>query len=149
MKFSIEYTNSVEQKELMYYMNDCSFNTEPTLNQSNLDIVINKLYLTSIDEDNKIVEVWGFCPYKGWIKSKIQVPEYNKGILRVLDNLEYGVGSYRVADWPVYRNKKTGWVCLGEPNGKGNAVEFMTNCVAVIGFDGDFVALWLKPQFLP
>jgi uncharacterized protein YbdZ (MbtH family) len=51
-------------------------------------------------------------------------------------------------DWLVHVNVKTGWVCIGNPEKKGNAVEFINNCVAVID-DKEFVSLWLKPLKLP
>ena len=52
-------------------------------------------------------------------------------------------------DLPVYVNVHTGWVCIGNPEKKGNAVQFINNCVAVIDENKEFVSLWLKPQSLP
>jgi hypothetical protein len=52
-------------------------------------------------------------------------------------------------DWPVYVNIRTGWVCIGNPENKGNAVEFINNCVAVIDENKCLASLWLKPKKLP
>jgi uncharacterized protein YbdZ (MbtH family) len=151
MKFLIEYTDIVEQKTLIYDIEECSFDTEPTVQEINFDVVINKLNLTAIDDDNKIVQVWGFCGYNRWIKSSYEVPERKKGILKVLDDLTSGVGSFSInkEDVPIYVNVQSGWVCIGNPEKKGNAVEFINNCVAVIDNDKEFVSLWLKPERLP
>jgi hypothetical protein len=151
MKFLIEYTDTVEQKTLIYDIEECSFDTEPTVQEINFDVVINKLNLTVIDDDNRIVQVWGFCGYNEWIKSSYEVPERKKGILKVLDDLTAGVGSFSInkEDVPMYVNVQSGWVCIGNPEKKGNAVEFINNCVAVIDDDKEFVSLWLKPETLP
>jgi len=68
-----------------------------------------------------------------------------------MDNLEsgfsYGINSDD--EWPVYVNQKTGWICVGNPERSGEAVEFMNNCVAVVDNNNKLVSLWLKPQELP
>ncbi len=84
------------------------------------------------------------------MKSSIQVPNYKQGALRVEHNLEHGYayGIYD-EDLPVYVNKRTGWVCIGNPKKSGEAVEFINNCVAVIDNNQELAALWLQPQSLP
>jgi hypothetical protein len=151
MKFLVEYTDTVKQATLTYDIEECSFDTEPTVQEINFDVVLNKLNLTAIDDDNKIVQVWGFCGYNEWIKSSYEIPERKRGTLKVLDDLTSGVGSYSIngKDLPVYVNVQTGWLCIGNPEKKGNAVEFIKNCVAVIDDDKEFVSLWLKPERLP
>jgi hypothetical protein len=150
MKFLIEYTGYTEQRLLTYDIEEFSFDIEPIVEESNFDIVVNKVNLT-VNDDNKIIQVWGFCGYAEWIKSKYSVPEHKKGVLKVIDDLEAGVGSYGVnkEELPVYVNTLTGWVCIGYPEKSGNAVEFINNCVVVIDYEREFVSLWLKPQSLP
>ncbi len=150
MKFLIDYTTILKPKSLTYDVEDCSFDTEPSVQWINFDVVVNKLNLTVVDEDNKIVQIWGFCGYKEWIKSNYKEPQYKKGVLKIVDNLEGGL-AYGISkdDLPMYVNVQSGWVCIGDPEKKGNAVEFITNCVAVIDDDKEFVSLWLKPETLP
>lgn len=151
MKFKIEYTNTIERKNLIYNIEECSFDTEPLIQEVNFDVVLNKLNLTTIDDDNKIVQVWGFCGYNEWIKSNHEVPKSKTGILMILDDLASGLGSYSInkEDLPIYVNVETGWVCIGSPKKKGNAVEFINNCIAVIDDNNEFYSLWLRPQSLP
>lgn len=149
MKFSIEYTGIAEQRLLTYNNEECSFDIEPIDHEINFDIVVNKLNLTVI-EDNKIIQVWGFCGLNKSIKLDFEVPKSKKGVLKVLDNLESGF-AYGISkeDLPIYVNIQTGWVCIGNPEKSGNAVEFIKNCVAVIDTNKEFISLWLKPQSLP
>lgn len=151
MRFLIDYTDTLEPKSLIYNIEECSFDTEPTVEEINFDVVLNKLNLTAIGDDNKIAQVWGFCGYNEWIKSDYEVPERKKGTLKVLDDLPSGVGSFSIKkeDVPMYVNTRTGWVCIGNPERKGSAVEFINNCVAVIDDGKEFVSLWLKPVSLP
>ena len=60
--------------------------------------------------------------------------------------------SYRLNEdsrWPIYINKKKGWVCLGTPKIKDKQlVEFAPNCIATLE-DQEITAIWLKPKDLP
>jgi len=149
MKFLIEYTGVAEQRSLTYDVEECSFDIEPTVQEIEFDVVVNKLNLT-VTDNGKVVQVWGFSGYNEWVKSDCIVPQRSKGTLKVIDNLDYGV-SYRVRqeDFPVYVNPQSGWVCMGDPKKTGQAVEFINNCVAVIDKDQELVSLWLRPQSLP
>ena len=150
MKFFIDYNNEIEHRVLLYNIQEFSFNTSPRVKEINFDIIVNKLNLTVVGKENKIVQVWGFCGFKEWIKSTYKVPKSKKGLLKVVDVLEFGF-SYTVTkeDFPMYVNPKTGWICVGSPEKSGKAVEFIENCVAVIDDNKEFVSLWLKPTSLP
>lgn len=150
MKFKIEYTGVLENRLLTYDIEECSFDMEPIVHGVNFDLVVNKLNLTVVD-DNKIVQVWGYCGLAAWMKSDYTVSHSIKGTLKVVEDLKAGVGSYKVniEELPVYITTQTGWVCIGNPKVKDNAVEFINNCIAVIDNNNEFVSLWLKPQALP
>ena len=149
MKFLVEYTGVSEQRTLIYNVEEYSFDVEPTVQEVEFDVVVNKLNLTVID-NGKVVQVWGFSGYYEWKKSDCIVPQSQRGILKVTDNLDYGL-SYRVReeDFPVFVNLQSGWVCIGDPKRTGQTVEFINNCIAVIDNNQEFVSLWLKPQSLP
>ena len=151
MKFIIEYGKNIQKRVLTYITEDGSFDMEPFVKNYNFELVLNKLTLSVVDDT--IVQVTGFCGFAEWMKSNYQVPEYKSGSLLVKHNLNYGF-AYGINDddnyeYPVYINVQSGWVCIGNPEKKNNAVEFINNCVAVIDDDKDFVSLWLKPDRLP
>lgn len=148
MQLKIEQTNTTENRKLFYILDAYSFDMEPTILAINIEICINYLTLATVDES--IIEVSGFCPYGTWIKSDHNPPSYCSGTLKVITDKEPGF-SYRIneKDWPIYVNIKTGWVCVGNPEAAGEAVEFINNCVAVVNKDDQLVALWLKPESLP
>lgn len=147
MKFLIDYSGRIENKELFYNVEDASFDTEPSSLYINFDIVINKINLTVVDDDNRIVQLWGVFGYNEWIKANYNPPSSKIGILKIVDNLKNGL-AYRINhyDYPIYVNVNTGWICIGTPEKKGNAVEFINNCIAVIDEKNEFVSLWLKPK---
>jgi len=124
---------------------------EPIVNEIDFELILNKLSMSVVD--NRIIQLWGFCGLDKSMKSNYQVPEHRKGILGVEHDLKYGfaygINSDDDYEYPVYVNTKTGWVCIGNPERKDNAVEFINNCVAVIDDNNDFVSLWLKPEKLP
>jgi hypothetical protein len=150
MKFCVEHNGQVEQRLLRYIADEYTFDVYPSVKEISFDTVLNKLNLTAV-ANNTIAQIWGFCPYGEWVKGNYNVPKSVEGALKVVDNLEPGF-SYRInknGDWTTYVNTQTGWICIGNPEKKGNAVEFINNCIAVIDDDKEFVSLWLKPEVLP
>ena len=149
MKFSIEFSNNIGQQILVYLPEECSFYIGKRADiQIDLELILNKLSLPVVND--KIIDVSGFCGIDKSMLSNFQTPEYKKGILKVEHNLDFGF-AYGIndEDLQVHVNIQTGWVCIGNPEKKGNAVEFIRNCVAVIDDNNEFVSLWLRPDKLP
>ncbi|MCD7932447.1 MAG: hypothetical protein LUH15_14435 [Tannerellaceae bacterium] len=148
MKFIIEFTEISSQKTLIYRTDEHSFDMEPWTCGIDFEIALNTLSLTVVD--GTIIQLNGFCGLNKSMKSDCKVPIYKTGLLKILNPENYIVesGAYKLTkeDWPVKINIHTGWVCLGYPEKKGNAVEFINNCVAVIDEEKNLVALWLKPK---
>lgn len=136
---------------MTYDANEFGFGIAPKVMEIDFGLTLNTLELTVAGDDRKVIEVLGFCGYKEWIISKFNIPKYMEGSLKVIDNLESGVGSYciRKETSPIFVNVQTGWLCIGDPQKEGFAVEFINNCVAVLDNDNEFLSLWLKPQSLP
>ena len=148
MKFIVEYGSAIERRLLTYIPEECSFDMEPIVSKIDFELILNKLSLSVVN--NRIIQLWGFCGLDKSMKSNYTVPEYRSGILKVEHNFKYGLADgINDEDFPVYVNTQTGWVCIGEPEKLGNAVEFIDNCAAVIGIDKEFISIWLKPQSLP
>jgi hypothetical protein len=151
MKFLINYTGTPEQRTLIYRDEEFSFDMNQWVYEIDFEIAINTLTFSIID--GKVTQFNGFCGLNKKMKADYNVPQSQKGELKILHSEKYWdrAGCYRVnkEDCPVYVNIQTGWVCIGNPEKKGNAVEFIRNCVAVIGDDKDFISLWLKPEKLP
>jgi hypothetical protein len=150
MNFHVDYSENAEQRILNYESKEYSFDTQPSEREINFDLVLNKLNLSVVD-GGKVVQVWGFCPYGEWKKSNHDVPHHSQGNLKITNDFEPGF-SYKInkdTSWPIYANRQTGWVCIGNPDKHGNAVEFINNCVAVIGENGELLSLWLRPRNFP
>jgi hypothetical protein len=125
---------------------------EPLNGTGDTSIMINDLQL-EIDHEGKIIYVWGLCPLVKYEEIDNFPFEYKTGsLVALLDKPPVPGISYRLNEdrrWPIYINKKKGWVCLGNPATKGKQlVEFAPNCVATM--DGqDLIAVWLYPEKLP
>ncbi len=148
MKFLIEDSDTVADKELVYLIDECSFYMGKINHDVDVEWILNKISLAS--SDNTIIHISGFCGLSISMNSNICVPEYSKGRLKVEHNLKKGF-AYGIYDddQPIHLNTKSGWVCIGDPLKLGKAVEFIQNCVAVINSDGQLLSLWLKPKSLP
>jgi hypothetical protein len=155
MKFTIDVYKNIWQyfwqQQLIYIPKEHSFYMDSIVNKIDIELIINKISLTV--SNNIIVNVNGFCGLDKSMKFIYQVPEHKRGILRVEHDLKYGF-AYGINEnddykYPVHINTQTGWICIGDHEKKGNAVEFINNCVAVIDDKKDFISLWLKPEKLP
>lgn len=151
MKFIIKYGSNIRNNQLLYLEDECSFYIENKNKNIELELMINKIALQI--SNSEVVSLNGFCGLSKSMESNYMTPKYKKGLLRVEHNLEKGF-AYNINDdfqyeYTVNINFKTGWVCIGDPKIKKNAVEFIDCCVAVIDDNGGFVSLWLKPKLLP
>ncbi len=148
MKFTPVFQDSTKQRTLLYLSDECSFTTEGGLDHIEMELIVNKISLAIFE--GTVVAVSGFCGLDASMLKRLEVPISLPGTLRVEHNLKLGF-AYSVNDdeLPVHVDRFLGWVCLGDPTIRENAIEFISNCVAVIDRSGNLVALWLKPRELP
>lgn len=152
MKFLIENPQEGQYFSLVYRPEDYSFDREPHNGTGFTSIMINDLQL-EIDEEGKIIYVWGLCPLVKY-KETNEVPKKYRvqSLVAALDKPPVPGVSYRLNEdtrWPIYINKKTGWVCIGNPKTKDKQlIEFVPNCVATMEGQ-ELIAVWLHPKKLP
>jgi hypothetical protein len=155
IKFRIEKQLDQPCFSLVYHEEDYAFDAEPFYGGGETSILINFLQL-EIDYDGTILYVWGYCPlieYKETDEFPKNYQTYD--LVAILDKPPIPGISYRINNvneewWPIFINKKKGWVCLGNPlpNEKQQMVEFAPNCVAALE-NQEITAVWLKPKSLP
>ncbi len=152
MKFIVQEPQKDQNFFLVYRPEDYSFDVEPLDGTGDTSIMINDLQL-EIDYEGKIMYVWGLCPLIKYEEIDEFPLKYKAGSLVALLDKPPVLGiSYRLNEkerWPIYINKKKGWVCIGNPkiNGK-EMIEFIPNCIATLE-DQEIIAIWLKPRDLP
>ena len=152
MKFLIQKNKTIQTFALVYREEDYSFDIEPHDGSGFTSIMINDLQL-EIDDEGKIIYVWGLCPLIKYEKTNETPESYEStSLVALLDKPPIPGISYRINEkerWPIYINKKKGWVCIGNPkiNGK-QMIEFVPNCVAALE-NQEITAIWLKPKNLP
>jgi hypothetical protein len=155
MKFEMVDTRGVHIHStcaIKYVVGENSFAYDYKDYFQDFSLAVNTLEL-SIDDNFFLSGVSGYDSYVGWKPTYTYQPSFKKGGVRAVIDFDYVPGCVYDIDpqkvWPEYVNIKSGWVCIGDPEGAGKAVEFINNCVAVIDNSQELVALWLKPQPLP
>lgn len=152
MKFLIKESPIEKNFSLIYCEEEYSFDTERHNDNGCTSIMINDLQL-EIDEDGKVLYVWGLCPL---IKYKdinaIPVNYHSNALIALLDKSPVPGISYKLnalERWPIYINKQIGWICIGDPilDGK-QLVEFAPKCIAALA-NQEITAIWLQPKQLP
>lgn len=154
MKFEIVDTDGAcihNDYVIRYVIEDFSFAYEHKNYFHDFSLMVNTIEL-NVDNNFFLCGISGYDPYLGWKRIHVEPPLFKKRGVQAFINFDYVPGGgYRINDqvWPEYVNAKSGWICIGNPQSSGEAVEFIDNCVAVIDGKQELVALWLKPQSLP
>jgi hypothetical protein len=149
MRFVVDHAFAMTPVPVDYFAEDHAFDVRPRP-ASDASVCVNDLELW-IDADH-VLYLTGYCPRQGWRPRPLHPPRAVRAGLQILDvELKPGIPlpiNSREDRWPVHVNGAVGWVCIGDPDVKGEAVEFAEGCVAVL--DGErLVALWLHPLHLP
>lgn len=140
--------------DLVYLEHEYSFDTEdyPEPKYGCASVCINTLQVR-IDDEGVLFYVWGYCPLTLFCPTFSYPVNYRVSMLTtcrdgdIIPGVSYGVNWDN--EWPVYINKKEGWVCIGDPETEGRElVLFAPSAVASL-VDGEMVALWLHPKELP
>jgi|GEM_PF-644371 len=149
---AIEEYQKDQNFSLVYRDEDYSFDIEPLDGTGDTSIMINDLQL-EIDYEGRIMYVWGLCPLIEHEETEEVPTKYKMGSLVAQLNKPPILGiSYRLNEdyrWPIYINRKEGWICIGNPKTENeNLIEFAPNCIATLN-NKEIIAVWLKPKTLP
>ncbi len=154
MKFDILPTKQkIADGKVIYRPEEYSFDFETDTPSSGTSLLVNDLHL-EVDEDQRILYVWGVCPYYRWQHTDRNPPSSEPGILVAILNGQMIPGvSHRLtkpSEWPILVNPESGWICIGDPDVREpfESVEFATNSIAVLK-EGMLRAIWLLPEELP
>lgn len=148
--FAVTTDHPNHKGRLVYRRDELSFDTEPREGGRGISIAVNEVQLF-VDDDSHVLYVSGYCPFQGWVQTLLAPPSHSSSGLVVVDlnpasvpsGMAFGVNDV-TCRWPAYVNPQ-GWVCVGNPEDKGDqAVEFAPSSVAVLKGDR-LVALWLHP----
>jgi hypothetical protein len=140
---------------LRYVPSDYAFRFEPDQGVGEYSsIQINSLQL-AVDERGVLLYAYGYCPIIRYQETELLPPKPDRAASLVAQTEKefvpgIAVGLGGPASWPVRVNKRSGWVCLGEPSTDETltAVEFATGLIAVVR-GSQLVCVWLRPVALP
>ncbi len=155
LQFHIQETNKISNVQPIYRANEYSFDISDMggLAASVFACIAIDTLMIEISADGHFLYVDGYCNYISWIETDVLSPKARFGSIQV-SGVELimgaGIDFTKPGEWPIYFNKKTGWVCIGNSNQSFpfDAIEFATNTIAVIN-DKNLTAIWLKPVELP
>ena len=152
MKFLIENSQKKQNFYLVYRKDDYAFDIEPHLGSGFTSIMINDLQL-EIDDEGRVGYVWGFCPLTIHEETnEIPLQYQTQNLIAILDKAPIPGVSQRLNEndrWPIYINKKKGWICIGNPETKDKQmIEFAPDCIAAM-VGQKLTAIWLHPKNLP
>jgi hypothetical protein len=151
MKFLIGKPQEDQNFSLVYQ--SYYFDTEPrATGDYDRSILINYLEL-ELDEMGRTICIGGYQPLTKYEETDEAPTNYQaQSLVVVLGEPAVPGVLHRLnkdAMWPIYINKKKGWVCLGNPKTDDKQlIEFAPGCVATIEGQ-ELIALWLHPKKLP
>src|SRR5690349_4734273 len=116
---------------LVYRRSEHSFDVEPQPTGGVASLLINDIQ-HAVDEDGRLIFVWGLCPQKSWTPTRIEPPQAEVGLLRYSGPpLTPGVSKRLNAGkrWAVRHDSANRWLCVGDPSSEGERVEFAPGSV--------------------
>lgn len=135
---------------LVYNAEDFSFDTLRRTQEGESSLLVNDLQI-ELDEESRLLFVWGLCPASAWNQIDAAVPPAKPGVLRLEGGPMIPGTSRRLnaeSRWSVGVNSGAGWVCVGDESAHGDVIQVGPGAVAVLD-DGKLRALWLRPVVLP
>jgi hypothetical protein len=132
---------------LVYRRFEHSFDVEPRPERGVASLLVNDVQI-EIDEDGRLIYVWGLCPHESWKAATLDAPAAKPGRLQYVDGeVVPGVSKRLNAGkrWAVGYDSSSQWLCIGAESAHGEMIAFAPGAVAVLGKD-ELVALWLHPD---
>ncbi|CCB91810.1 unknown protein [Waddlia chondrophila 2032/99] len=148
MEFEILYKKTNKKFDLIYHLDEYSFDVEPNQEPGTYSLMINDLFL-ELDEKKKLMYVWGLCPLEKVKIIRLYPKKIQDYCLRVMncENLTAGI-PYKINNvgrWDVSLNSEKGWVCIGNPGDNVSFIQFAPGSVLALEKE-KIVALWLLPR---
>lgn len=130
---------------LVYCRPEHSFDVEPRPGGGVTSLLVNDVQL-EMDEDGRLLNVWGYCPQESWKPASLAVPAAKSGRLQYVgDDVVPGV-SIRLhgGRWPVRHDLFSRWLCIDDEAARGDdRVRARRDRSPA---RGRAVALWLRPE---
>jgi hypothetical protein len=127
---------------LVYRPSEYSFDVVPRPNNFT-SVLINDLNL-ELDEQGRVVSIWGLCPYTTWKTATLNPPNAEFGDVFILLGapLERGISLRSNRDrWPIFVDKVSGWVRVDGGCSRVRAVKVMIGVILGV-FLFRNVAVW-------
>jgi hypothetical protein len=132
---------------LVYRRAEYSLDVEPKPTGGVASLLVNDIQI-EVDEDGRLIFVWGLCPQESWTPATIEPPDAPVGLLRYSGlPVTPGVSKRLNAGkrWAVHHDSSNEWLCVGDQSSVGERVTFAPGAVATLS-NGELTALWLRPE---
>lgn len=131
---------------LVYRYADRTLDVEPHPDGGVTSVLVNDAQI-EIDEDGRLMYVWGYCPHESWRPWRLNIPNGSVGCVRYIGDCFIPGVSIRLNKdpWPITFDDSSGWLCIGNPLSPGETVQFSPGAMIALE-DGKLVALWLRPE---
>jgi hypothetical protein len=145
-------THRIPNNVLVYRPEEFSFAVEPPANCSGRSILVNDLNL-ELDDDDRVIAVWGMCPHTRWTNMSLTPPPANFGeVFASLDApLPRGVSTRLNSQrrWPVFADPFSGWVRITGEEPAATAAKVAAGMILEFDSEGNLNSLWLRPKDFP
>jgi hypothetical protein len=132
---------------LVYRRSEHSLDVEPRPERGAASLLVNDVQI-EIDEDGRLIYVWGLCPHESWKPSTLDVPASKPGRLQYVGGeVVPGVSKRLNAGqrWNTSHDSSSQWLCIGDESAHGEMIAFAPGAVAVLK-EAELVALWVHPD---
>jgi len=148
IKLSAYYDKNSSTGQVFYNPAEKGFDTLPDV-KSDITLLIAYVNIGFDSDDMCSNQVFGLSPEYSWIRQKLLAPkDFSKCALKLNEDFDYGTWRLdRGNEWKTYYDADSGWICIGTPQIKGQAINinFLNNAIATLNMQGELQSLWMKP----
>ena len=148
MKFIVSrfYTPKNVVLEYLLEGDACYFDTVGNSRFVDFEFLVDPLCFSSRDRREGVYSIDGLDHYRRWIPRALKTPSAEKRDLLIQGKWDYAIPCIG-ENYPMYYDNKTNWICCGDPDQTGTAVQFTEQAIAVLKNPFELSAVWMKPAF--
>ena len=151
MKFRSDFcASSVANRAVVYRREEFSLDTVPSSLSAFTSILIDDISL-EVDDQGKLVSIWGLCPHTRWKQIQLTPPTAREGELRALPSsaLTQGV-AVRLTEvgkhLDILFDNNSGWLKISNLPGPVEAVRVLRNAIIQLNANAEISSLWIRPE---
>lgn len=145
--FSIIHSTKLINSRLIYKKEEYSFDCSPYI-ETDVTLFIDYLQVNIDSISGQVLGIRGFNSYKSWLPTKLNIPNYIVGGLKLVEEIESGTSKRISKNIDTYYDISNGIVCIGDKEPIDSESVMISKNIVMTIKEGQLISLWLFPSII-